>query len=122
MGKTVLRILTGLWVLCIVIGTIIRGYRLGSLLQTMGAVHVATHFGVFAVLGILLMLSFDTSAIRLLGVCLGIALGFTTELYEHLAFHGPMEYGDALVDAVGVLAGVAAPLVLRLIRPRTKML
>ena len=122
MARTILRILTGLWALCIAIGAIIRGYRLGAVLQTMGVAHVATHFGVFAVLGILLMLSFDTPGIRLLGVCLGIALGFTTELYEHLAFHAPMEYVDVLVDALGVLVGAAALLVKRVIRPRVRVL
>jgi hypothetical protein len=122
MIKTILRILTVLWALCIAICSIIRGYRFGAMLQTMGVAHVAAHFGVFAVLGILVMLSFDTPGIRLLGVCLGIALGFTTELYEHLAFHGPMEYGDVLIDALGVLVGAAALLVKNAIRPRARVL
>jgi len=113
MTKTILRILTTLWALCIAIGAIVRGYRLGAILETIGLAHIATHFGVFAVLGILLMLSFDTTSVRLLGLCMGVALGFTTELYEHLVFHGPMEYVDVLVDALGVVAGAAVLLVMR---------
>jgi hypothetical protein len=44
----------------------------------------------------------------MLAVLAGIALGFATELYEHLAFQSSMEYGDVLVDVLGVLAGAAA--------------
>ncbi len=108
MTKAKLRLLTLVWATCIMTGALIRGYRLGANLQTTGAVHIATHFGVFAVLGLLLMLAFDTLPVRLLAVVLGIALGLTTELYEHLAFQSPMEYGDVAVDALGVLVGAAA--------------
>jgi hypothetical protein len=107
MTKPKLRLLTLVWVTCIMTGAIIRGYRLGANLQTTGAVHIATHFGVFAVLGFLLMLSFDTRPVQLLAILAGVALGFSTELYEHLAFHSAMEFGDALVDALAVLAGAA---------------
>jgi hypothetical protein len=92
-------------------GAIIRGYSLGANLQTTGAVHIATHFTAFAVLGLLLMLSLETRRVRLLAVLLAIALGYSSELYEHLAFQSPMEYGDVLVDALGVLAGAAARVV-----------
>jgi uncharacterized membrane protein YqgA involved in biofilm formation len=111
MTKAKLRLLTMVWAACILTGAIIRGYRLGANLQTTGALHIATHFGVFAVLGLLSMLAFDTQPVRLLAVVLGIALGFATELYEHLAFQGPMEFGDVAVDALGVLAGGAARLI-----------
>ena len=108
MTKTKLRLFTLVWAACIMTGAAIRGYRLGANLQTTGALHIATHFIVFAVLGLLLMLSFEARPVRLLAILSGIALGFTTELYEHLAFHSPMEFGDVLVDALGVLAGAAA--------------
>jgi hypothetical protein len=108
MTKAELRLLTLVWATCIMTGAIIRGYRLGANLQTSGALHIATHFVVFAVLGLLMMLSFDTPPIRMLAVLAGIALGFATELYEHLAFQSSMEYGDVLVDVLGVLAGAAA--------------
>jgi len=94
-------------------GAIIRGHTVGAKLQTTGLAHVALHVGVFAVLGFLVMLSFTTPSTRLLAVCAGIALGFGTELYEHLAFHSPMEYGDVLVDGLGVLVGATARLVRR---------
>jgi len=116
MTKAKLRLLTLVWAICIMTGAMVRGYRLGSGLQTTGAAHIATHFGVFAVLGLLLTLSFDAQPVWLLAVLAGIALGFTTELYEHLAFQSPMEFGDVLVDALGVLAG-AAPRFMR--RPST---
>jgi hypothetical protein len=108
MTKAKLRLLTLVWATCIMTGAMVRGYRLGANLQTAGVLHIATHFGVFAVLGFLLMLSFDTQPVRLLAVLSGIALGFTTELYEHVAFQSPMEWGDVAVDALGVLAGAAA--------------
>ncbi len=108
MTRATLRLLTLVWATCIMTGAMVRGYRLGANLQTEGILHIATHFGVFAILGLLLMLSFDTPPVRLLAVLSGIALGFTTELYEHLAFHSPMEFGDVAVDALGVLAGAAA--------------
>jgi hypothetical protein len=113
MTKAKLRLLTLLWATCIMTGAVIRGYRLGANLQTTGALHIATHFGVFAVLGFLLMLSFDTQPVRLLVVLSGIALGFTTELYDHLVFQSPMAFGDVLVDALGVLAGATARFVRR---------
>ena len=108
MTKTKLRLLTLVWATCIMTGAMVRGYRLGANLQTAGILHIATHFAVFAVLGLLLMLSFDTQPVRLLAVLAGIALGLTTELYEHLVFLSPMEWGDVAVDALGVLAGAVA--------------
>ena len=114
MAKIILRLLTALWALSIARGAIVRGYRLGAILETIVLAHLAKHLGVFAVLGILLMFSFDTPSLRLLGIWLGIAFGLNTELYEHLAFHGHIEYGDVLIDALGVLAGpAAAPLLKR---------
>jgi hypothetical protein len=111
MTKAKLRLLTLLWATCIMTGAMVRGYRLGAHLQTVGVLHIAAHFGVFAVLGLLLVLSFDTPPVRLLALLSAIALGFTTELYEHLAFQSPMEFGDVAVDALGVLAGAAARVV-----------
>jgi uncharacterized membrane protein YqgA involved in biofilm formation len=108
MTKAKLRLLTLVWATCIMTGAIVRGYSLGAHLQTSGALHIATHFGVFAVLGLLMMLSFDTPPVRLLALLAGIALGFATEFYEHIAFQSSMEYGDVLVDVLGVLAGAVA--------------
>ncbi len=110
MTKARLRLLTLVWASCIMTGAIVRGYRLGENLHTTGIRHIVVHFGVFAVLGLLLMLSFDTRPARLLAVLSGIALGLGTELYEHLAFQSPMEFGDVIVDALGVLAGAASKL------------
>jgi hypothetical protein len=113
MTKAKLRLLTLVWAACIMTGAIIRGYRVGARLQTTGLIHIVVHFGVFAVLGLLLMLSFDNQYVRVLAVVSGVTLGFGTELYEHLVFHSPMEFGDVLVDALGVLVGGAARFVRR---------
>jgi hypothetical protein len=119
MKKTRWRILTLLWALSIMTGATIRGYRMGSVLQTVGPSHIAVHAGVFAVLGLLLMLSFNTVRGQLLAVLAGVALGFGTELYEHLAFRGSMEFGDVLIDAVGVLLGAGATFLTRPSRYQT---
>ena len=94
-------------------GAMIRGYRAGAKLQTTGVTHIAVHFAVFAVLGLLLMLSFDNQYLRILALLAGIALGFSTELYEHIAFQSPLELADVVIDALGVLAGGAARFVRR---------
>jgi hypothetical protein len=112
MAKVKLRFLTLLWAACIMTGAIIRGYRMGARLQSTGFVHIALHVAVFAVLGLLVMLSFDTPGAQLLAVSLSIALGLGTEFYEHFAFQSSMEYGDVVTDAFGVIIG-AASMVLR---------
>jgi glycopeptide antibiotics resistance protein len=113
MTKTKLRLLTLLWALCIMTAAIIRGYRMGAKLQTTGFAHAALHFGVFMILGFLLMLSYERSSIQLLAVLSGVVLGLGTELYEHVAFQSSMEYGDVFIDGLGVLVGAAARLVRR---------
>jgi hypothetical protein len=113
MTKTRLRIITLLWASCTMMGAVERGRPLGERLQTMGIVHAAFHTSVFAVLGLLLMLSFDTQQARLVAIVAGITLGFATEFYEHAAFHNAMEYGDVFIDGLGVLAGAAVRLVRR---------
>jgi VanZ family protein len=95
-------------------GAMIRGHRMGSALQTTGLAHVAMHFAVFAVLGLLTMFSFAARRNQFLAVLLGILLGAGTELYEHLAFGSSMEFADVLVDAAGVLLGAGVILFLRL--------
>ena len=111
MSKKHIRILTVLWAFCIMTAAIIRGYGVGSSLQTTGLEHVIVHCGVFAVLGLLLMLSIDTLTGQVLAAFSGIVLGLGTELYEHFAFHSSMEYVDVLVDTLGVLGGVAGSLI-----------
>jgi hypothetical protein len=113
MTKTNLRFLTLLWALGIMTGAFLRGRRMGERLQTTGLVHAMLHIGVFAVLGLLLLLSFDTPRARCIAIFLGIALGFSTEFYEHAAFRSPMEYGDVLIDATGVFIGTATKMVRR---------
>jgi hypothetical protein len=113
MARTRLRLLTLLWALCIMTGAMIRGYSVGANLQTTGVEHIATHLGIFAVLGFLLMLSYNTTSARMLAVLAGIVLGLGTEYYEHLVFQSSMEYADVLVDGFGVLAGATARFVIK---------
>jgi hypothetical protein len=110
MNKRSLRLISLLWALCIVTAAIIRGRRGGALLATTGLAHIGLHFGVFAVLGALFILSYDSPGIRLLVTLLAIALGCGTEIYEHLAFSGPLEFADVLVDSLGVVTGAAVGL------------
>jgi hypothetical protein len=113
MTKTKLRLLTLLWSLSIMAGAFLRCRRIGARLQTTGIAHGVLHLGVFAVLGLLLMLSFDTPRARCVALIFGIALGLSTEFYEHSAFRNPMEYADVLLDALGVLIGTAASMMRR---------
>jgi hypothetical protein len=105
--KAHLRAMTALWALGIAAGSAIRGHKIGKAIGTVGYTHIAAHFGVFFVLGCLLMFSFDLPRTRAFAVSAGVVLGYATELYEHLAFGWPMEYNDVLVDTIGVLAGAA---------------
>jgi hypothetical protein len=105
--KTIARILAAIWTLCIVLGTVIRGHHAGKALKTTGSAHISTHLAVFGVLGLLMILSFDTPKIRMVAVTAAVALGVASELYEHLAFGDRMEYGDVLINTLGVLGGAA---------------
>ncbi len=106
--KSILRVITLLWTLCIVVVTVIRGSTVGQTFKTTGPVHIATHVAVFAILGCLLMMSFDTTNIRWVVWALGLALCFATELYEHAVFHSSMEYIDVFNNIAGLVAGAAA--------------
>lgn len=108
MTKGVFRIIAALCTLVIAFGAMLRGHRAGNFLSTSGFPHVAVHFGIFALLGALIILSFDTPRDRAWAVLAAIALGLATEWYEHLAFP---EFKDMLVDALGVTTGSTVVLV-----------
>jgi hypothetical protein len=83
---------------------------MGQHLLTVGALHIAIHLCVFCVLGTLLAASFGGAGlgVRILALGFGIALGASTELYEHLAFANEMEYVDVVTNIFGFILGFAA--------------
>jgi hypothetical protein len=107
--KRVLRVLTVLYVLSIASGVVLRDF----LPKTTGLFHVSIHLAVFALLGFLISLSYETPSLRLALMFLGIALGFCSELYEHLVLQSPLEYRDIVTDSLGVLLGFAGAAIQR---------
>lgn len=110
MSLRLTRVITFLWTACIVGVTLARGSELGQHMRTVGALHLAVHVCVFFVLGVLLTASLSTQGIdiRILTLLLGVALGVSTEVYEHLAFRNEMEYVDVVANALGVVLGFTA--------------
>jgi hypothetical protein len=104
-GKVWARVAAAVWTAVIILGTVFRATPTGEYLRTMGAAHIAAHGVVFAILGALLVIGFVTPRARGITLVAAGLLGASTEVYEHLAFHGPMEYIDMFTNMCGVLLG-----------------
>ena len=74
--------------------TVVRGWKLGQHLQTLGPQHVIVHIGVFVILGIVLSKGFESRTSKITLLLLAALLGLATETYEHLVFVNGMESAD----------------------------
>ena len=74
-------------------------------LHTQGNLHPWLHVGAFAVLAVLLMLGVRSGLVRIIVFLALLALGWGTEFIEHLRDGWPVEGGDVLLDAAGVVLG-----------------
>ncbi len=85
-------------------------YEIKQMFHTQGRLHEWGHFGAFALTEALLALGFRSWLMRWRWAIAMVGIGCGVEALQHLLFLAPLEIIDMLIDALGVVLGLASVL------------
>jgi hypothetical protein len=108
------RALLAVWLACVILGSLASGSELASLEKTFPFLAWSDkiqHFGAYGVLAVLWMLALEGRR-RVTAALSMIFLGVQLEAAQHFAPGRTPDLGDAVANALGVVAGMALGFVL----------